>query len=336
MAKYSQAERPLAVTTPLGADVMLLERLSGTEGISELFTFRLDMLAQVSEPVAFDKLLGQSVTVEIRSAKVTRYLNGIVSRLIEGRQVRASMEDTIFFSYRAEIVPKFWLMTHVQQSRIFQQKSVKEILTELLTGFTVEIKTEATYEKRDYCVQYRETDFEFCSRLMEEEGIFYFFEHLDGDHKMIVADSASAWKEANDPGMEETKGALFRRPESGKRAVGDELEHRVEAWEKAQEIRSGKLALWDQCFEKVTGSKHDNFESLSTIAPTVTAGTITHKLKVGVNDKLEIYDYPAASPSDSTASIPAAPRGRPTWARSLPTARGPSRSAWNRRRSPGS
>jgi type VI secretion system secreted protein VgrG len=294
MAKYSQTERPMAVTTPLGADVMLLERISGKEALSEPFNFRLDMLAQVSEPIEFDKLLGQPVTVEIRSAQVKRYIHGIVSKLIEGRQVRASMEDTIFFSYRAEVVPKFWLFTRQQNSRIFQQKSVKEILTELLVGFTVEWKTEATYEKRDFCVQYRETDFDFCSRLMEEEGIYYFFEHTDSDHKMIIADSLTALKEVNDPGMETTKEVLFRRPESGRRAAGDELEHRVEAWEKAQEIRSGKFALWDQCFEKVTGGKHDNFESLSTIAPTAAAGTITHKLAVGVNDKLEIYDYPGA------------------------------------------
>jgi len=294
MAKFSQAERPLAVTTPLGADVMLLERLAGTEEISEMYKFRLDMLAQVTEPIAFDTLLGQSVTVEIRSKSVVRYINGIVSRLTEGRQVRASLEDTIFFSYRAEVVPKLWLLTHVQHSRIFQHKSVKDILTELLASANAEFKLDATYEPRDFCVQYRETDFDFCSRLMEEEGIYYFFKHLDGDHKMIIGDSPTPLLEVADPDMETPKEALFRRPESGRRAAGEELEHKVEAWEKVQEIRSAKYALWDQCFEKITGGKHDNFESLGTIMPTAAVGTITHKLKVGVNDALEIYDYPGA------------------------------------------
>ena len=82
--------------------------------------------------------------------------------------------------FRAELVPKLWLLTKKVQSRIFQHLSVPDILHQVLAGLDVTYEILATYYQRDYCVQYRESDFDFASRLMEEEGIYYFFKHSDG------------------------------------------------------------------------------------------------------------------------------------------------------------
>ena len=100
--------------------------------------------------------------------------------------------DATFTYYRLEIVPELWFLTRKTQSRIFQQKSVKEILKKVFEGLDVQYQLNGQYEPRDYCVQYRESDFNFASRLMEEEGIFYFFKHDDGSHTMVVADNPEA------------------------------------------------------------------------------------------------------------------------------------------------
>src|SRR5205823_6132971 len=98
-----------------------------------------------------------------------RYFNGISSRISQGPR------DNTFTEYRIEIVPRFWLLTLRAQSRIFQQIAVPDILKKVLAGLDVSYELRGKYDPRDYCVQYRETDFNFASRLMEEEGIYYFF-----------------------------------------------------------------------------------------------------------------------------------------------------------------
>ena len=105
-----------------------------------------------------------------------------------------------------------------------------DILKQVLTGSSVEYQLQGTFEPRDYCVQYRETDFDFASRLMEEEGIYYFFKHADGSHKMVVANTPRA-----------TPTCRARRPPSMRWSrSGLRTEDRVQTWEKSQEIRSGK------------------------------------------------------------------------------------------------
>ena len=119
MASYSQANRPMAITTPLGPDALLLTGLSGHEGVSELFRFEMQLLAERSRPVAFEKVLGQSATVELElPGGGKRHINGIVSRLRQGRR------DEDFIHYRAELVPRLWLLTRKVRSRVFQHLTV--------------------------------------------------------------------------------------------------------------------------------------------------------------------------------------------------------------------
>src|SRR6266540_4525699 len=275
MAKYSQAGRLLAVSTPLGPDALLLERLSGTEAISALFSFRLDMLAPRDQPVAFDGLLGQAVTVAVAMPAGTRYFNGIVRRLSEGGEVHGAAE---FVRYQAEIVPKLWLLTRSFRSRIFQQIAVPDILKKVLAGLDVSWQLQGKYQPRDYCVQYRESDFAFASRLMEDEGIYYYFKHTDGSHQLVVADTPQSHADVPGPQTLDYEAVIG----------GTREEDRILVWQKTQEVRTGKYLLRDHCFEK----PDDNLEASRPILDSVTAGTVAHKLKAGGADKLEAYDYP--------------------------------------------
>jgi type VI secretion system secreted protein VgrG len=271
MARYTQDNRPLQVATPLGKDKLLLEGLTGTEGLSQLFTFHLEMLAEKPTEVAFDKLLGQSVTVTLLLAGTSdkRFFNGICNRVSQGEQ------DATFTQYHLEIVPQFWLLTRRAQSRIFQRMSVPDILKKVLDGFDVAYELQGTFEKRDFCAQYRETDFNFASRLMEEEGIYYFFKHADGSHKMVVANTPQSHTDLGNIIYEEIEG-------------GNRPDDRIFSWTKVQELRSGKYTLWDHCFEL----PHKHLDADKTIQESVSAGKVSHKFKVGGNDKLEIYDFP--------------------------------------------
>jgi type VI secretion system secreted protein VgrG len=182
----SQDKRPLKVDTPLGKDVMLLQHFNGEEAISELFHFRLELLAENQTDVSFDKLLGQKITLTILLPKGERHISGICNRIAQGGR------DANLTRYHVEIVPQFWLLTRRVQSRIFQHETVVEILKKVLKGLDVAFELQGSFPKRDYCVQYRESDFAFASRLMEEEGIFYFFKHAADGHKLVLANASSS------------------------------------------------------------------------------------------------------------------------------------------------
>jgi type VI secretion system secreted protein VgrG len=273
MPTYSQGDRPLGITTPLGPDALLLTGLHGSEAISELFRFQLDLLAEVGTTIRFDAILGQKVTVELQvSSGEKRYFHGIVKSFSEGRH------DTEFTQFRAEIVPQFWLLTKNVRSRIFQHLPVPDILHVVLGELDVAYELTGTYFPRDYCVQYRESDFAFASRLMEEEGIHYFFKHREGAHQMVVSDSSK-----RHPPVPWQSRVIYDELSAGVRE-----EMRISTWEKTQEMRAGAYTLWDHCFE-LPGK---NLEAKEKSIGTITVGKASHDLNVGGNDQLEIYDYP--------------------------------------------
>jgi type VI secretion system secreted protein VgrG len=283
--KYTQDNRPIAVSTPLGKDVLLLEQVSGTERLSGLFTFELSMLALDSADVDFQKVVGQSVTVTLRSGGgqlAPRYLTGFVRRFRQGERVAGEDGFSEFVRYRAEIVPKVWLLTRITQSRIFQQLSVPDILKKVFTGYDVSYQLSGDYPTRDYCTQYRESDFDFASRLMEEEGIYYFFKHTDGGHQIVLADTPQGHPDING-GAEVNYHVLGAT--SGQSIDDGE---RIFDFLKSQEVRSGKETLWDYSFEMPTTGLH----ATQAIVSTVEVGTVSHSLKAGGADGLERFDYP--------------------------------------------
>jgi type VI secretion system secreted protein VgrG len=246
---------------------------TGHEAVSQLFTFQLDLLAENQRQVPFEKLLGQMITVELElPAGQRRRFHGLVSRVSQGER------DFSFTSYRVEMVPQLWLLTNKAQSRIFQHLTVPEILLKVLEGLDVHPEIQGKFHPREYCVQYRETDFNFASRLMEEEGIFYFFRHTERGHTLVLANTPQSH-----PPVGGSAEVLFDELEGGLRD-----EDRVLRWEKVQELSPGKYTLFDHSFEL----PHKHLEADKTILPSVPVGQVTHPLRVGGNERLEIYDYP--------------------------------------------
>src|SRR5262249_41806741 len=152
--------------------------------------FHLDLVAENRTAVPFDQLLGQPVTVELAvpGGKAPRYFHGICCRLSQGER------DNTFTPYRMELVPKLWLLGKKAQSRIFQHLTVPAILAQVLkTEHQIDVAgleaLEGPWHPRDYCVQYRETDLNFVSRLMEEEGIYYYFTHTAQGHQVVVGNT---------------------------------------------------------------------------------------------------------------------------------------------------
>jgi type VI secretion system secreted protein VgrG len=156
---YEQTDRPIKLTTPLGANALLLVGLQGREAISQLFHFELKTAwNDKTKLLPFDELLGKKITVEISPSENKRYFNGIVSRVSQGDR------DENFTYYSLEVVPQLWLLDRKLRSRTFQHITIPDILKELFTGIDVDDQIQGTFEPREYCVQYRETDFAFASR----------------------------------------------------------------------------------------------------------------------------------------------------------------------------
>jgi len=181
----TQANLPIAVRTAIAPDKLLLESFHGVEGISRLFTFELDMLSADSD-IPAEKVLGTGMSLRLTLPDETeRHIHGIVSRFT------LSDVEREYARFHAELVPWPALLKHSFQSRIFQEKTVLEIVEEVFEslGFSdYDIACTRPYAARTYCVQYRETDWNFVSRLLEEEGIWYYFKHMEDAHLLVLGD----------------------------------------------------------------------------------------------------------------------------------------------------
>jgi len=184
----------LRISSPLGENDLLMESLEGTEAISEPFLFHLFMRSASSDLDA-SKIVGKSATVTIALADgPKRYINGIVSRFVQ-----TGGEET-WASYRAELVPKLWLLSLSRDRKIYQGKTIAEIIKAVLgdAGIVFDDQLSGSYTALDYCVQYDESPLDFISRLMERAGIFYFFKFANGSHTMVLGDAAAAHPDCSD------------------------------------------------------------------------------------------------------------------------------------------
>jgi type VI secretion system secreted protein VgrG len=257
--------RQLALETPLGPGTLTLVGLTGREAVSQLFAFDLDLVARAAA-VPFDQLVGQPMTASVGAG---RYFNGLVSRFSAGGSARSP-------AYRATLVPALWLLTRRAGSRVFQDISVPDIVRQVLdgAGLSATFELQRSYLPRNYCVQYRESDFDFVSRLLEEEGISYSFRHGSGSHELVLGDDSTAAVDAGTFPFDEKPGKVDPP--------------RVLAWEKTQELTSGRVTLRDHHFEL----PHSTLEGTATILPAVQAGRVTHQLQLAGNEGFELYDYP--------------------------------------------
>ncbi len=279
MSPPTQTNRLIAIDTPLGPHVLLLRGFTGQESLSRLFSFELDLLSTDAE-IKFENIIGQKVTVRVRLGKdKERYFHGMINRFVQ------TGSTVGLVNYRATMVPSLWFLTRTADCRIFQNKKVPDIIQEIFkeNGIT-DIKTvlKATYEPREYCVQYRETDFNFVSRLMEQYGMFYFFEHEEKKHTVVLSDDLSA----HQPCLEQSK--VSWNPQ-GSASLNEDVITGLQ-WEET--FRFGQYAVTDY-----------NFETPSTSL----RAEVKTQIEVGGNGKYEIYDYPGEygkkAEGDSLAKI---------------------------------
>jgi len=238
----SQDGRTGRIDTPLSGDeAVALARFDGNEGLSDLFEFRCEVVS-LADNIDFNKALGQSVTVTINSAdKKPRHFNGL---LIEARW--AGQRGDLYV-YQLVLRPWLHLLTLASDCRIFTQKSVKDILRTVFAeqGFPYRDDTQGHYPVIEYCVQYRETHFDFVSRMMEKWGIYYYFEHADGAHTLVAADQKACHHAC--PDLPTVK--FISVDQAGRY----EIQH-LEDWSRGRVAESGKFTLRDYNYTMATAS----------------------------------------------------------------------------------
>ncbi|MGO9109816.1 MAG: type VI secretion system Vgr family protein [Thermoguttaceae bacterium] len=267
-----QANRQLTVATPLGEDVLVLTAFAGREEISRLFSFHLDFISDNASISATD-IVGKTLTVNVVLADgSTRYFHGHVSRFFAGDQDLDKRRN-----YRAEVVPWLWFLTRTSDCRIFQQKSAPDIIQQIFKdqGFSdFKVQLGGKHPMRDYCVQYRETDFNFVSRLMEEEGIFYFFQHEEDKHTLVLADQKSSYVDCPENQVDYPR-------DPGKKSIEDHLTR----WEHRYEFRTGKWTQTDYNYE-------DHPARSAPLPAKLMMTTESTTIDLPEAKKFEFYDYP--------------------------------------------
>ncbi|MER3430669.1 MAG: hypothetical protein C4324_06430 [Blastocatellia bacterium] len=266
----TQQNRLLSLSTPLAYDHLLIKRLRAYEAISQLFQYEIEALHEETDagasPTVIDpqRVIGQPMVVHAKQLDgASRYFHGICTRFVQGTR------NERFTKYQIIVRPRVWLLTQIHQSRIFQQKSVPDILRTVLEGIDVKFELQGTYQPRNYCVQYRETDWNFVARLMEEEGIYFFFEHGEQMHRMIIADTPQS--NVKLPGKTKIP---FRLDISSNL---EEWQGSITAFRLENSLNTGKVTLWDH-----------NFELPGKRLETVQVSRFT----IGGNQQLEHYDFP--------------------------------------------
>jgi type VI secretion system secreted protein VgrG len=282
MATVTGKYRLAQVNTRLGPDVLILRHMAGQEELGRMFEYTLDLVSERAN-VKPEDILGTNLTVAIQTPKLSapRYINGFVTQFSEMGEVHTpAFGGSIAYQYRAVVDPWIWFATRRSDCRIFNDKSVPDIVKQVLSiyGGQITLKLSRDHPPWKYCVQYRETDFNFVSRLLEQEGIYYYFEHANGSHKFVLADSVSAHPDS----------PVSAHPENPKRATitfhqggdshdvsGDDY---ISEWMATTKVQSGKYLLKDYDFFR---------------ARTVESAAANPRAH-GFGD-LEIYDYPSES-----------------------------------------
>jgi type VI secretion system secreted protein VgrG len=236
LSSPTQINRPFRVKTSLGDDALLLDSFSGVERVSEPFRFVLRLLSP-DPNVDMQCLLTQPVVLSLQlDDDSERHIHGNISRM---KLLHYGSDGMA--AYEAEVVPWFWFLSLFSDCRIFQNQSVPDIVEKVFKdrGFSdFKSSLKGTYNPREYCVQYRESDFNFVSRLLEEEGIFYFFEQSEEKHTLVLGDDATAFAACPDQAT-----ARFMPSEGGR--MDDDTVATLEA---EFRIRTGTASLTDYDF----------------------------------------------------------------------------------------
>ncbi|MGF1688514.1 type VI secretion system tip protein VgrG [Photobacterium japonica] len=214
MKKASQDNNILKIETPLGKDVFHITKAEIQEGISMLFSIQAHVYTN-GQLISANDIIGQSVSITllntIDDAVVEKYYNGIVTAIRSaGSRVPSMAEGEKYQDYVLEISPGCQFLSQRSNCRIFQKLNVIEIVKGILAEHGVRVKTQLiqTYPIYDYKVQYHESDLDFVHRLLEQEGIFYFFQHEKDAHYLILADDLTAYAPCAEEQVAFTSGSL--------------------------------------------------------------------------------------------------------------------------------
>jgi type VI secretion system secreted protein VgrG len=258
----------LSIEHPLKSSKLYIRSFSGQEGLSRLYSFQLDLVSPDMN-IKFEDIVGKNVTIGVQHAdgKSERIWNGYISRFCQ------LPGDLRLAAYQAELVPWLWSLTHKADCRIFQDMTVPEIVKEIFRlegqpNYLDDSKiSSGSYRKWDYCVQYRETTCNFITRLLEQEGISFYFTHQKSMHRMVLADGKSKIDACQ-------QDAVRYAPQTG--SGGKQSMEVITSWQMQQEVRPGKYTLNDYNFE----------DSTSTLL------NVHSDARHGGDSHLEIYDYP--------------------------------------------
>jgi type VI secretion system secreted protein VgrG len=263
--------RLIKVTSPLGPNVLLFSQLSGSERLGQPFQFDLSLRSDKGDLDA-NKVLGEPVAIScaLPSGTGERFFHGLVSDFTQLSYGERHHE------YQLVLRPWFWFLSRTADCRVYQDMTVREIFEQLVkekkfSDFRFELK--GTYKKLAYCVQYRETAFNFLSRLLEQEGIYYFFEHTAQKHTMVLVDDSSAHEAVagydSVPYYPPSKPAAMRARDH------------LTSWNYARSVQPGAYATTDFDFKKPS-----------------TSLLKSHSLqRAHSHADMEIFDYPAELPA---------------------------------------
>ncbi|PBP34561.1 type VI secretion system tip protein TssI/VgrG [Pseudomonas syringae] len=247
-----------------GDEEMLLEHFSGSESLSRLFELNLALLSQRSD-VKLKSLIGRPATVEIELADGSiRYINGYVNRFsIQG-------SDGGLSRYSAVLGPWLWMLTCRFDTRTFQDKTVQDVLTEVFGSYGAfpkyEFRLSKSLKNHSYVTQYRESDFNFVQRLLENEGLFYYFEHTADSHVMVVVDDSS------------TLVPLAEQPQIRFHTASvTETADSITQWSATRQLQSGKISVRTFDYRQPNNALPVSMQSMN---------------QQGDIDSFEIYDFP--------------------------------------------
>lgn len=271
----AQENRPFSLEGSLGEDFYLLA-FNGHEGISKLTTFHLTLVSRRQSQDCKHKpeeIINKEASIRFYVGEEERHIKGYINRF------SADFQGHSHVGFHAEMVPWLWFATQTSDCRIFEDMSIPEIIDEVFSSAPLGSiakfikKLSSNYPKLEYCVQYRETDYNFVCRLMEQAGIFYFFDNSGDGSKsdtLIIADNSRAYFDVTE------KKAIHRSTSTGTHDRGPEITD----WEHRYEFVSGKWTHTDHTFK----DPYKNFESNSE---TKISNPLSSDFK-----KYELYDYP--------------------------------------------
>jgi type VI secretion system secreted protein VgrG len=244
----SGINQQISITSPLEKDELSLISFDGAEYVSDLFEFNVDVLS-TNHSIKPEQLIGKTATVTLQGEQ-KRAFNGYISHFALGELTAENLR-----AYQLTIVPWLWFLSKTNNSRIFHEETTENIVSRIFKdlGFNdFKFTLSGSASIREYCVQHNESDLNFISRLLEEEGMAYYFEQKDGKHMMQIVDAANAYQECAETNLSISKGS--------------HLNSQLTSWVHKYDFRKGRWSLNDYDYKNPPKSQLQSTASTSKFA----------------------------------------------------------------------